>query len=58
MEIHLNITFTKVPCELLTLDIMDVSGEQQHGIMHGVSKVRLKSQKDGGGVINTKALSL
>lgn len=58
MEIHLNITFPKIPCELLTLDVMDVSGEQQHGVQHGVSKVRLQSKADGGGVIDTKALSL
>lgn len=58
MEIHLNITFPKVPCELLTLDVMDVSGEQQHGVMHGVNKVRLKSQKQGGGVIDTRSLNL
>jgi hypothetical protein len=58
MEIHLNITFPKMPCELLTLDVMDVSGEQQHGVMHGVNKVRLRPQGEGGGVIDVKALSL
>lgn len=58
MEIHLNITFPKMPCELLTLDVMDVSGEQQHGVMHGVSKVRLQPQAEGGGVIDVKSLSL
>ncbi|KLU81334.1 endoplasmic reticulum-Golgi intermediate compartment protein 3 [Magnaporthiopsis poae ATCC 64411] len=58
MEIHLNITFPKVPCELLTLDVMDVSGEQQHGVQHGVVKVRLRPQSEGGGVIDVKALSL
>lgn len=58
MEIHMNITFPKMPCELLTLDVMDVSGEQQHGVMHGVNKVRLQDAKQGGGVIDVKALSL
>ncbi|KAH6648565.1 endoplasmic reticulum-golgi intermediate compartment protein 3 [Truncatella angustata] len=58
MEIHMNITFPRLPCELLTLDVMDVSGEQQHGVMHGVSKVRLESTAHGGGVIDIKALSL
>lgn len=58
MEIHLNITFPKMPCELLTLDVMDVSGEQQHGVMHGVNKVRLQPQARGGGVIDTKSLDL
>ena len=58
MEIHLNITFPWVPCELLTLDVMDVSGEQQHGIMHGINKVRLRPSSEGGGVIDVKALNL
>ncbi|KAL1883876.1 hypothetical protein VTK73DRAFT_7664 [Phialemonium thermophilum] len=58
MEIHLNITFPKVPCELLTLDVMDVSGEQQHGVIHGVKKVRLRPQSEGGGVIDVKTLAL
>ena len=58
MEIHLNITFPRIPCELLTLDVMDVSGEQQTGVIHGVSKVRLASASQGGGVIDIKALDL
>jgi endoplasmic reticulum-Golgi intermediate compartment protein 3 len=47
MEIHLNITFPRIPCELLTLDVMDVSGEQQTGVQHGVNKVRLSDHKEG-----------
>lgn len=58
MEIHLNISFPRVPCELLTLDVMDVSGEQQHGVMHGVTKVRLRPVSEGGGDIDKKALAL
>jgi len=58
MEIHLNITFPRIPCELLTLDVMDVSGEQQTGVMHGVSKVRLAAHNEGGAVIDIKALDL
>ncbi|KAG9238344.1 endoplasmic reticulum-golgi intermediate compartment protein-like protein 3 [Amylocarpus encephaloides] len=58
MEIHLNITFPKIPCELLTLDVMDVSGEQQVGVMHGVSKVRLQPHEEGGRVIDIRALDL
>ncbi|TLS27862.1 hypothetical protein PpBr36_00747 [Pyricularia pennisetigena] len=58
MEIHLNITLPRVPCELLTLDVMDVSGEQQHGVQHGVIKVRLRPESEGGGVIDAKTLSL
>ncbi|KAI1154880.1 DUF1692-domain-containing protein [Nemania diffusa] len=58
MEIHMNVTFPKMPCELLTLDVMDVSGEQQHGVLHGVNKVRLQPASQGGGVIDTTALAL
>jgi endoplasmic reticulum-Golgi intermediate compartment protein 3 len=58
MEIHMNITFPRVPCEILTLDVMDVSGEIQTGVMHGVSKVRLRPESEGGAVIETKALDL
>jgi hypothetical protein len=58
MEIHLNMTFPKVPCELLTLDVMDVSGEQQHAIMHGIRKVRLLPQHQGGGAIDVKSVNL
>ena len=52
MEIHMNISFPRVPCELLTLDVMDVSGEVQTGVMHGVNKVRLAPIAEGGAVID------
>ncbi|KAI0204707.1 DUF1692-domain-containing protein [Astrocystis sublimbata] len=58
MEIHMNVTFPRMPCELLTLDVMDVSGEQQHGVLHGVKKVRLQPAAQGGGVIDVTALAL
>lgn len=58
MEIHLNVSFPRIPCELLTLDVMDVSGEQQTGVMHGVSKVRLAPHSEGGQAIDVKALEL
>jgi endoplasmic reticulum-Golgi intermediate compartment protein 3 len=58
MEIHLNMTFPRIPCELLTLDVMDVSGEQQTGVVHGVNKVRLSSYKEGSTMIDTTALRL
>lgn len=58
MDIHLNITFPRMPCELLTLDVMDVSGEQQHGVAHGVHKVRLRPESEGGGDIDIKSLAL
>lgn len=58
MDIHLNVTFPKMPCELLTLDVMDVSGEQQHGVAHGVNKVRLRSVAQGGQVIDINSLAV
>src|ERR1700744_1056576 len=58
MEIHLNMPFPRIPCELLTLDVMDVSGEQQTGVVHGVNKVRLSSQAEGSMLIDTTALIL
>ncbi|KAL2158064.1 hypothetical protein VTH06DRAFT_4874 [Thermothelomyces fergusii] len=58
MEIHLNITFPRIPCELLTLDVMDVSGEQQHGVQHGITKTRLRPLSEGGGDIDSKEVVL
>lgn len=58
MEIHMNITFPRVPCELLSLDVMDVSGEVQAGVVHGVSKVRLSPASEGGRVIEASSLEL
>jgi hypothetical protein len=58
MEIHLNITFPQLPCELLTLDVMDVSGEQQTGVVHGVNKVRLGPASEGGQALDTSALDM
>lgn len=54
----MNITFPRVPCELLTLDVMDVSGEIQTGVMHGVNKVRLTPENEGSRQIEAKALDL
>lgn len=58
MEIHLNISFPRVPCELLTLDVMDVSGEQQTGVKHGIAKVQLAPVRDGGGVLDVSLMKL
>ena len=58
MEIHLNMTFPRLPCELLTLDVMDVSGEQQMGVIHGLNKVRLSSVKDGSKTIDVSKFEL
>ena len=58
MEIHLNVSFPRVPCELLTLDVMDVSGEQQTGIKYGISKVDLSPPDQGSMPLNENGLNL
>lgn len=58
MEIHMNVSFPRIPCELLTLDVMDVSGEVQTGVMHGVEKVRLTSVAEGSKEIDRKTIDL
>ncbi|TFK27729.1 Sec1-like protein [Coprinopsis marcescibilis] len=41
LTVNLNVTFPKVPCYLLSIDIMDISGEVQRDLSHNVLKVRL-----------------
>ncbi|KAI0004570.1 Sec1-like protein [Russula compacta] len=41
LTVHLNVTFPRVPCYLLSLDLMDISGELQRDISHDVIKTRL-----------------
>lgn len=54
----MNISFPRVPCELLTLDVMDVSGEVQTGVMAGVDKVRLAPESEGGYDIESSKLHM
>lgn len=58
MEIHMNISFPRMPCELLTLDVMDVSGDIQSEVMHGIQKTRLSPVSEGGRAIESSALTL
>ncbi|KAF9576232.1 Endoplasmic reticulum-Golgi intermediate compartment protein 3 [Mortierella alpina] len=41
MVIDFDITFPKIPCYILTLDVMDVAGEHQSHVTHSVYKVQL-----------------
>jgi len=41
MSIYMNVTFPHMPCYLLSVDVMDVAGEQQNDIEHDVYKTRL-----------------
>ncbi|MBW0466851.1 hypothetical protein O181_006566 [Austropuccinia psidii MF-1] len=40
--VGLNITFPRVPCYLLSVDLMDISGEHQSDVSHDLSKTRLE----------------
>ncbi|KIY68329.1 DUF1692-domain-containing protein [Cylindrobasidium torrendii FP15055 ss-10] len=44
LTVNMNITFPRVPCYLLSLDVMDISGEQQRDLSHNILKRRLDSQ--------------
>lgn len=41
LSVKLNVTFPHVPCYLLSLDVVDISGEQQRDISHNIMKKRL-----------------
>ncbi|CAD6576591.1 MAG: hypothetical protein CYPHOPRED_006042 [Cyphobasidiales sp. Tagirdzhanova-0007] len=41
LVVNMNITFPKVPCYLLSVDIMDISGEHQNDVNHDILKSRL-----------------
>ncbi|TFK52450.1 Sec1-like protein [Heliocybe sulcata] len=43
LTLNMNMTFPKVPCYLLSVDIMDISGETQRDISHSIVKSRLDS---------------
>ncbi|KAK4046515.1 ER-derived vesicles protein erv46 [Microbotryomycetes sp. JL221] len=45
LVVNLDIDFPRVPCYLLSVDIMDISGEHQNDIHHDITKTRLS--KDG-----------
>lgn len=41
LSVRLNVTFPHVPCYLLSLDVMDISGEQQRDVSHNILKKRI-----------------
>jgi hypothetical protein len=41
LRIHFNITFPELPCSFVSMDVMDVSGEQQNELHTSIFKVRL-----------------
>ncbi|WFC97043.1 ER-derived vesicles protein erv46 [Malassezia brasiliensis] len=44
IAIHFNVTFPRVPCYLLSLDVVDIVGDMQVDINHDVVKTRLDNQ--------------
>lgn len=55
LDINLNVTFPNMPCELLTMDIMDASGEIQEQVTHGIMKTRIDPK---GNAISSTQLKL
>jgi hypothetical protein len=41
LTVQMNVTFPRVPCYLLSLDVMDISGETQQDVTHNILKTRL-----------------
>ncbi|KIO19312.1 hypothetical protein M407DRAFT_246194 [Tulasnella calospora MUT 4182] len=46
LSVSMNITFPQVPCFLLNLDVMDISGEHQEHLDHSLVKTRLNNQME------------
>jgi len=44
LTVTMNVTFPRVPCYLLSLDVMDISGETQRDITHNIVKTRLSEK--------------
>ncbi|KJA16499.1 hypothetical protein HYPSUDRAFT_147686 [Hypholoma sublateritium FD-334 SS-4] len=44
LTVNLNVTFPRVPCYLVSVDVMDISGELQRDISHNVLKQRLDAR--------------
>ncbi|GAA6003348.1 retrograde cargo receptor ERV46 [Rhodotorula paludigena] len=43
LVVNLNISFPRVPCYLLSVDIMDISGEHQNDVHHDLFKTRISA---------------
>ncbi|CDZ97188.1 COPII vesicle protein [Phaffia rhodozyma] len=55
LTVDMDITFPRVPCYLLSIDIMDISGEHQNDLTHNINKTRLN---DKGEVIDLHGTGL
>ncbi|EPQ29536.1 uncharacterized protein PFL1_02755 [Pseudozyma flocculosa PF-1] len=41
LTVNMNVTFPRVPCYLVSLDVMDISGEHQNDITHDLERIRI-----------------
>ncbi len=41
LTVNMNVTFPRVPCYLLSLDVMDISGEHVNDIQHDIERTRV-----------------
>lgn len=53
LNVRMNITFPRVPCYLLSLDVMDISGETQNDISHNIVKTRLNEKGEPMSALST-----
>mmetsp|Transcript_57518 Transcript_57518/g.135342 ORF Transcript_57518/g.135342 Transcript_57518/m.135342 type:complete len:416 (-) Transcript_57518:75-1322(-) len=44
LQINLNVTFPRMPCSVISLDTMDISGEQQLDVAHSIFKQRIDAE--------------
>jgi hypothetical protein len=44
LTINIDMTFPRLPCDLISLDVMDVSGENQNDVAKGLKKLRVDKQ--------------
>jgi hypothetical protein len=44
LTINLNMTFPHLPCSILTLDLMDISGESKNDVAKGLKKIRIDKE--------------
>jgi hypothetical protein len=55
MKINLNMTFPHIPCFMLSIDVMDVSGAHQNGVDHQMHKSRIDKN---GNMLTKEEISL
>ncbi|KAK6740623.1 hypothetical protein RB195_008841 [Necator americanus] len=52
LDVHFDITFHRLPCAFITVDVMDVSSENQDNVQNDIFKLRLDSS---GGNVTSEA---